>query len=173
LFLLIFGVRWLRKAILRAAGIIPQRDEAMTYARTEERLRSHGPYLRQFDSECFATSFYAVFIEGLEVVFIVLSLGTAGNALLVASSGAGLACISVIGLGWLLHRPLTKVPENWFKFSVGILLTSFGLFWTLEGLNISWPGGDMALVGLSSRRQNTPLLAAEMNAAKHFLAKPT
>jgi uncharacterized membrane protein len=147
LFLLIFGLRWLRKAILRAVGVIPQRDEATAYSRTKERLRNDGPRL-QFDSECFTTSFSAVFIEGLEVVLIVLSLGAAGSTLLVASSGAGLACIVVTGCGCLLHRPLTKIPENGFKFFVGILLTSFGLFWIAEGLTIPWPGGEVALLGL-------------------------
>jgi len=141
LFLLIFGLRWLRKAILRAAGVIPQRDEAKVYARTEDRLRSHELNIKRFDSECFVTSFTAVFIEGLEVVFIVLSLGAVGNALLFASLGAASACISVVGLGWLLHHPLTKIPENWFKFTVGILLTA-------DGLGTPWPGGDMALMGL-------------------------
>ncbi len=147
-FLLIFGLRWLRKAVLRAAGIIPQRDEAKAYTLTEERLKSGSPKLGHFDWECFATSFYAVFVEGLEVVFIVLSLGAAGNALFAASSGAATACLSVIGLGWVLHRPLIKVPENWFKFFVGVLLTSFGLFWIAEGLKIPWPGGDLALLVL-------------------------
>ena len=126
------------------------------------RLRSHGPRLRQFDSECFAISFYAVFIEGLEVVFIVLSLGAAGKALLSASFGAALACLLVIGLGWLAHRPLTKTPENWFKFSVGVLLTSFGLFWTVEGLEIHWPGGDMAFIGLLAAISVSSLTAVLM-----------
>jgi uncharacterized membrane protein len=161
-FLLILGLRWLRKAVLRAAGIIPQRNESLAYARTEDRLRGHEARSLHFDSECFATSFAAVFIEGLEVVFIVLSLGAAGNALLYASSGAALACLSVVGLGWALHRPLTKIPENWFKFAVGILLTAFGLFWTADGLGIPWPGGDMALLGLVFTTSSLSALAVWM-----------
>ena len=161
IFLLILGLRWLRKAVLRTAGVIPQRDEAVAFARTEERLRSYGTRLA-FDSECFSTSFAAVFIEGLEVIFIVLSLGAAGNALLFASSGAAFACLCVVGLGLLLHRPLTRIPENWFKFSVGILLTSFGLFWGADGLGLPWPGGDMALLGLFIATSGVAFLAVRV-----------
>ncbi len=161
IFLLILGLRWLRKAALRAAGVIPHRDEALAFARTEKRLRHHETQLT-FDSECFSTSFAAVFIEGLEVIFIVLSLGAAGNALLFASSGAAFACLCVVGLGILLHRPLTQIPENWFKFAVGILLTSFGLFWGADGLGLPWPGGDTALLGLFAATSALTFLAVRV-----------
>jgi uncharacterized membrane protein len=147
-FLLVLGLKWWRKAILRAAGFIPHRNEARVYSRTEERLRSKEPSLHRIDWEGFFTSFNGVFVEGVEIVFIVLSLGAAGNAMVFTSSGAAAACVCVIGLGLILHRPLTKIPENWFKLAVGILLTSFGLFWVSEGVVPDWRGEDWALIGL-------------------------
>jgi uncharacterized membrane protein len=148
LFLLILGLKWLRKAVLRAAGAIPLRNEALVYDRTEGRLKSRPPASNRVNWEGFATSFNGVFIEGLEIVFIVLSLGAAGNAMLSTSCGAAVACACVAALGGLFHRPLTRIPENGFKFVVGLLLTSFGIFWGAEGFGLIWPGGDWALGGL-------------------------
>jgi Ca2+/H+ antiporter, TMEM165/GDT1 family len=148
LFLLFFGLRWLRKAVLRAAGVIPLRNETKAYSRTEDRLRVVNLPKGRFDAACFTTCFMAVFVEGLEVVFIVVSLGSAAYSLRSATWGAGLACFTVILLGWTLHRPLTRLPENGLKFAVGVLLTGFGIFWTVEGVAGRWPGGDFALIAI-------------------------
>lgn len=146
--LLILGFRWLRKAILRATGFIPHRNETLIFVRTEARLQSETRAVGICDWEGTAAAFNGVFVEGLEIIFIVLSLGTAGRAMILTSAGAAGACLCVIGLGFILHRPLARVPENWIKFAVGVLLTSFGLFWTGEALVPTWPGQDLALFGL-------------------------
>lgn len=139
--LLMFGMRWLRKAILRAAGVLSLHDESKIFARQTQALSSG-------DAVGFLTSFKAVVIEGLEVVFIVIAVGATGNMLLPASLGALAAGLLVIALGLVLHQPLSRVPENTLKFSVGILLSSFGIFWIGEGLGFAWPGEDWAIVGL-------------------------
>ncbi|MGH9584659.1 MAG: COG4280 domain-containing protein [Bryobacteraceae bacterium] len=150
--LLLFGTRWLRKAILRAAGVVPLHDEAKIFARKKAGLTApRGLPVRpttSIDALGFFTSLKGVFIEGLEVVFIVIAVGATGGLLVAASAGAILAAIVVVALGLALHRPLARVPENTLKFVVGILLSSFGVFWTGEGLAFSWPGGDWVIAGL-------------------------
>ena len=145
--LLLFGIRWLRKAILRAAGVISIHDEAKIYERETELMRNAAQPARKFDAVAFIACFKAVSLEGLEVSFTVLAIG-AGGSLLVASIGALLAALVVILLGLALHRPLARVPENTLKFIVGIMLTAFGIFWIGEGLRYPWPGEDLALVGM-------------------------
>ena len=148
--LLLFGMRWLRKAMLRAAGVIALHDEAAIYARevaelaTDVRSRSGR---RAIDRLGFATSAKAVILEGLEVIFIVIATG-AGGQLAPAALGAALAGVFVIGAGVALHRPLARVPENTLKYAVGVLLSAFGAFWIGEGLGFPWPGADLALLGL-------------------------
>lgn len=146
--LLLFGMRWLRKAILRAGGAIPLRDEAMVFAVGTAELREQA--LRQearLDWLAGLASFKAVLLEGLEVVFIVIAVGAGGRGLLVpASAGAIAACLLVIGAGFVVHRPLARLPENTLKFAVGVMLSAFGIFWTGEGLGIAWPGADLAIV---------------------------
>ena len=145
--LLLFGMRWLRKAILRAAGLIPLHDETMAFAAETAELREQA--LRQearLDRLAALASFKAVLLEGLEVVFIVIALG-AGPGLLVPTGVAALAaCLLVAGAGFMVHRPLTRVPENTLKFAVGVMLTAFGVFWTGEGLGVAWPGADLAIL---------------------------
>lgn len=138
--LLLFGMRWLRKAILRAAGVIPLHDENAAFASETSRLGMNG-------SEWVATvtAFKAVVLEGIEVVFIVIAVGATGGMLLSASLGAAAAGVLVIALGLIVHRPLARVPENTLKFAVGVLLTSFGIFWLGEGARFEWPGGDWAI----------------------------
>ena len=145
--LLLFGIRWLRKAILRAAGVIATHDEAKIYEKETALMRETGaPSARaHFDTIAFIACFKAVALEGLEVSFTVIAIG-AGGSLLVASLGAALAAVLVILLGLALHRPLSRVPENTLKFAVGIMLTSFGVFWIGEGLGFAWPGEDLALL---------------------------
>jgi uncharacterized membrane protein len=145
--LLLFGIRWLRKAILRAAGVISIHDEAKIYERETALMRNAGQPVRTFDAVAFIACFKAVSLEGLEVSFTVLAIG-AGGSLLVASAGALLAALVVILLGLALHRPLARVPENTLKFIVGIMLTAFGIFWIGEGLRYPWPGEDLALLAM-------------------------
>ncbi|MDE2016305.1 MAG: hypothetical protein KGI57_01220 [Hyphomicrobiales bacterium] len=144
LFLLAFGGRWLRKAILRAAGRIPMRDEDEAYARETQELASAGA-----DGRLAAVaSFKAVFVEGFEVVLIVLAVGAGRGLVLAASIGALAAAALVLAAGFALRHPLSRVPENALKFAVGMLLVSFGLFWLGEGAGIAWPGGDAAILAL-------------------------
>jgi Ca2+/H+ antiporter, TMEM165/GDT1 family len=145
--LLLFGIRWLRKAILRAAGVISIHDEARIYEEETALMRSTAKPARAFDAVAFIACFKAVSLEGLEVTFTVLAIG-AGGSLLVASIGAVLAALVVILLGLALHRPLSRVPENTLKFTVGIMLTAFGIFWIGEGLRYPWPGEDLALIAM-------------------------
>jgi uncharacterized membrane protein len=149
--LLLFGMRWLRKAILRAGGVIGLHDEAAVYANETAALARAGggaPLQRvRLDRVALATSFKAVTLEGLEVIFIVIATG-AGGLLPPAAVGAVLAGSLVILAGLALRRPLARVPENTLKFSVGVLLSAFGVFWVGEGLRYPWPGEDLALLGL-------------------------
>jgi uncharacterized membrane protein len=147
--LLLFGTRWLRKAILRAAGIIPLHDEAAAFNEETEAMRGAGPIATlRLDPIAVVTTFKAVVLEGVEVVFIVIAVGTAGGTLLPASLGAAIAGALVIGLGFALHRPLARVPENALKFTVGVLISAFGCFWIGEGLGFTWPGEDLAILGM-------------------------
>jgi uncharacterized membrane protein len=145
--LLLFGLRWLRKAIKRAAGRIPLHDEAALYAAETGRLAAE-PRAARRDWIATGTAFKIVMLEGIEVIFIILAIGAAGQEWTAAGAGAGAALLAVIALGLALHRPLTRVPENSLKFAVGVLLTAFGLFWAAEGLGVEWPGGDLALAAL-------------------------
>ena len=149
--LLLFGMRWLRKAILRAAGVIPLHDEALTFAAETEELREQARRNEaRLDWLAAITTFKAVLLEGLEVVFIVIALGSGRGMLIPASVGAVVACLAVAAVGLIVHRPLARVPENTLKFAVGIMLSAFGVFWTGEGLGVAWPGGDLAIVGFAA-----------------------
>jgi uncharacterized membrane protein len=149
--LLVFGLRWLRKAVLRAAGIIPLHDEEKAYARETEIMRA-SPHARHrwWDTVAVVASFKAMVLEGLEVVFIVIAVGTTGNMLIPASVGAAAAGVLVMLVGIVLQRPLARVPENTLKWAVGILLTAFGTFWLGEGLGADWPGGDLSIFAIAS-----------------------
>lgn len=147
--LLLFGLRWLLKAILRAGGVIALRDEAEEYAETEEALRG-GTVKAGFDSGAALAAFNGVFVEGIEVVFIVLSLGAVGHAMVPASLGAVAAAVLVIGLGLIARKPLLLIPENALKLVVGVLVSAFGTLWTGEGLGIEWPGGVWSPLLLSA-----------------------
>jgi len=148
--LLLFGMRWLRKAVLRAAGVIAVHDEMALYAEESRALEAAGAGRDHWDPVALITSFKAVLLEGLEVIFIVIAVGAAGNMLLPAAAGAGAALVLVVLLGLALHRPLTRVPENSLKFAVGVLLSGFGAFWIGEGAGFHWPGGDLAVFGLAA-----------------------
>lgn len=150
LLLLLFGMRWLRKAVLRAAGIIPLHDEIAAFADETAALRADGSYapLRGWDKLAIATACKAVVIEGIEAAFAVVAIGAAGNMLMPASIGAGAALALVVLLGVALHRPLALIPENALKFAVGIMLSAFGVFWLGEGFHFAWPAQDLSIVGL-------------------------
>jgi uncharacterized membrane protein len=145
--LLLFGMRWLRKAILRFAGIIALHDEELIYQREVAELRVQGITRNRWDNIGFWFSYKAVLLEGLEVAFIVIALGAqGGSALQAAIAGALAAFLVVLVAGSLLHKPLSFVPENFMKFVVGAMLTTFGIFWGAEGLLVEWPAGDATLL---------------------------
>ncbi len=139
--ILMFGLRWLRKAILRSASLIPMHDEEAAFAKNTAAMRSATGGARSFDRLAFAAAFNITMLEGTEVVFIVIAFGSsAAGLLLPATLGAVAALIVVAALGVLLHRPLARVPENALKFIVGVLLSAFGTFWVAEGAGLPWPG---------------------------------
>lgn len=147
--LLLFGMRWLRKAILRAAGVIPLHDEAAAYQAQTTAMRGLGGVSPGWDKVAFVASFKITMLEGVEVVFIVIAVGAGGVGLLLPASLAALAALLVVALlGLAVHRPLARVPENTLKFAVGVLLSAFGAFWVGEGLHVRWPGQDWAILGL-------------------------
>lgn len=143
--LLLFGLRWLHKAILRYAGVVALRDEEQKFAAGEASARSL-PQVSGFDWAAGLISFKATLLEGLEVVFIVLALGAKGSdALTAAAIGAAAAMVVVISAGIAVRKPLARVPENTLKFFVGGMLCSFGMFWAGEGLGVDWPGADASI----------------------------
>jgi uncharacterized membrane protein len=149
--LLLFGMRWLRKAILRSAGVIALHDEAAAFATETAGLREQANrHETRLDWLAALTSFKAVVLEGLEVVFIVIAVSAGRGLLVPASAGALAACLLVAGVGLAVHRPLAQVPENTLKFAVGVMLSAFGVFWTGEGLGVAWPGADLAIVAFAA-----------------------
>lgn len=149
--LLFFGLRWLRKAILRRAGLLPLRDERAAFARQAAWLITEaGRQNTRLDWLAGVATFKAVLLEGLEVVFIVIAVGSTRGLLWPATFGALAACALVLAIGLIVRRPLARVPENSLKFTVGAMLSAFGVFWTGEGLGVAWPGQDLALVFLAA-----------------------
>jgi uncharacterized membrane protein len=148
--LAIFGLMWLRKAILRATGYKALHDEASAYLREVEAAKAAERRSRRGvnDWYAFTLSFKGVFLEGLEVVFIVLTFGINQGSIWVAVIGAAAAVLVITAIGIAARAPLARVPENAMKFVVGIMLTSFGTFWGAEGAGVHWPGNDAALLGL-------------------------
>jgi uncharacterized membrane protein len=146
--LLVFGLQWLRKAILRAAGLKAKHDELKIYAEEAEAARGTGAEPAAFDGYAFAIAFKGVLLEGLEVAFIVLTFGANQHRVGLAAAAAGLAVLSVIAAGAAARAPLARVPENTMKFAVGVMLSSFGMFWGAEGAGATWPGGDAALLAI-------------------------
>jgi uncharacterized membrane protein len=145
--LLIFGLQWLRKAILRASGLKALHDEEEAFEQETEAARAAGTVDRtRFDPYSFTISFKGVLLEGLEVVFIVLTFGANQHNVGLAAAAAAVAVLAVVLAGFAVHAPLTRVPENTLKFVVGVMLTSFGIFWGTEGAGAHWPGGDAALL---------------------------
>jgi uncharacterized membrane protein len=147
--LLAFGLQWLRKAILRASGFKPLHDEAEAF--TRERAQAGAAAAAdstRIDWYSFTVAFKGVLLEGLEVAFIVVSFGATQGRLGLAAAAAVAAGVLVVGAGLLVRGPLEQVPENTLKFVVGVLLTSFGIFWGGEGAGVDWPGGDVAIIAM-------------------------
>jgi uncharacterized membrane protein len=147
--LLVFGLQWLRKAILRASGFKALHDEDAIFAR-ELREAETAPREERagLDWYGFTLSFKGVFLEGLEVAFIVLTFGSTQGSIPLAAVGAAVAIVLVAGAGVAARAPLARVPENTMKFAVGIMLTTFGVFWSAEGAGAHWPGGDAAILAV-------------------------
>ncbi len=148
--LAIFGLQWLRKAVLRATGYKALHDEASAYVKEVAAAQQAAKESRRGvrDWYAFTLAFKGVLLEGLEVVFIVVTFGDNQHNVLAASIGAIAAIIVVVITGIAVRVPLTKVPENWMKFCVGVMLTSFGTFWGAEGAGVTWPGNDGALLAV-------------------------
>ncbi len=146
--LLVFGLQWLRKAILRAAGLKAQHDEEEIYREEAQAAIAAGAARADFDPYSFTIAFKGVLLEGLEVVFIALTFGANQHRLGLAAVAAIAAVLLVAAVGVAIRAPLARTPENAMKFSVGVMLTSFGIFWGSEGAGASWPGGDAALLAI-------------------------
>ena len=147
--LLVFGLQWLRKAILRAAGLKALHDETAAFAREREAATAAGDEAAaRFDGYAFSVAFKGTLLEGLEVVFIVVTFGANQHDVGLAAIAAGIAVLAVVLAGVAVRAPLARVPENAMKFVVGVMLTSFGMFWGGEGAGAHWPGGDAALLAI-------------------------
>jgi uncharacterized membrane protein len=146
--LLVFGLQWLRKAILRAGGLKALHDEDAIYKEELHRLQAAGGGRGRVDWYGVTVAFKGVFLEGLEVVFIVLTFGATQGHTGAAALAAVAALVVVAAVGVAVHRPLTRVPENTLKFAVGVMLTSFGLFWSAEGAGARWPGNDLFILAI-------------------------
>ncbi|MGH2842891.1 MAG: COG4280 domain-containing protein [Solirubrobacteraceae bacterium] len=144
--LLIFGLQWLRKAILRASGLKALHDEEAAFLEETEAAREAGAVAAGFDHYAFLISFKGSFLEGLEVIFIVLTFGANQKNVPLAAAAAAAAVLLVVAVGAAVRAPLARVPENALKFVVGVMLTSFGIFWSGEGAHAHWPGSDLALL---------------------------
>jgi uncharacterized membrane protein len=145
--LLVFGLQWLRKAILRASGLKALHDEAAIFQNEVALMEAAGSRTPR-DWYAFTVAFKGVFLEGLEVAFIVVTFGGTQRNVGVAALGAAAALVVVVIAGVVVHAPLSRVPENTLKFGVGVMLTSFGIFWSSEGAGVKWPGSDASLLGV-------------------------
>jgi uncharacterized membrane protein len=147
--LLIFGLQWLRKAILRASGFKAIHDEEAAFEQQrEEAERVVRDTTASMDWYSFTLAFKGVFLEGLEVAFIVVTFGSTEHNVGLAAVAAAAALAAVAALGLLIHAPLSRVPENTLKLAVGMMLTTFGIFWGAEGAGVHWPGADASLFGI-------------------------
>lgn len=144
--LLTFGLQWLRKAVLRAGGYKPLHDEAAAFASRRAKAGSAAGVTGRTDWYAFTVAFKGVLLEGLEVAFIVVGFGATQGRLGLAAAAAAAAVVLVVAVGAAVRGPLERVPENTLKFVVGVLLTSFGIFWGGEGAGVEWPGSDLAIL---------------------------
>jgi uncharacterized membrane protein len=157
--LLLFGLQWLRKAILRAAGRKALHDELGEYEHEVDAAREAGRPAGRWDPYSFAVAGKGVLLEGFEVAIIVITFGANQHRIGLAALAAGLAVVAVVAAGVAVRAPLARVPENTMKFAVGVMLCSFGIFWTAEGAGFEWPGGDAFLLVLIASMLGASLLA--------------
>ncbi len=143
--LLLFGLQWLRKAVLREAGLKAMRDETVAFGNELEAARSTERTPGSWDPYSFTIAFKGVLLEGLEVALIVVTLGASRRDIPLAAAAAGVAALVVLAAGIVVRHPLARVPENTLKYAVGVMLCSFGVFWGVQGLGGSWPGGEVML----------------------------
>jgi uncharacterized membrane protein len=165
--LILFGLRWLRKAILRSAGVLALHDEDQAFQKNREAMLKLGAATQGFDAIAFGAAFQICMLEGTEVVFILIAVSAGGVGLIVpASLGALAAFVMVVALGLALHKPMSRVPENSLKFVVGVILSSFGAFWVGEGIGVAWPGQDLSILALVLGFGGLALLAVPMCRAR-------
>jgi uncharacterized membrane protein len=143
--LLVFGLQWLRKAILRASGRKALHDEALIYQREVAELSAEPLATQAFDWTAFTVAFKGVFLEGLEVAFIILTFGSNEGRFDIPIAGAAAGLMVIVATGLLVHQPLSRVPENTIKFAVGLLLAAFGTFWAGEGVGLDWTLSDVTI----------------------------
>jgi uncharacterized membrane protein len=146
--LLLFGLKWLRKAVLRAAGRKAQHDERATYEHERAAARAAARARGAFDGYSFAVAFKGVLLEGLEVVLIVVTLGADRHRVGLAAAAATVAVVLVVAGGFAARAPLARVPENAMKLAVGVMLSAFGIFWAGEGAGAHWPGSEATLLAI-------------------------
>ena len=147
--LLVFGLQWLRKAILRASGLKALHDEQAIFQEEADAAQAAGVVAAgKLDPYAFTVAFKGTFLEGLEVVFIAITFGANQHDVGLAAVAAAAAVLLVVLAGFAIHAPLARVPENTLKFGVGVMLTSFGTFWGGEGAGAHWPGGDASLLAI-------------------------
>ncbi len=146
--LLLFGLQWLRKAVLRAAGLKALHDERSAYEHELAAAREAARAAGAWDTYSFAIAFKGVLLEGLEVALIVVTFGAARHHTGLAAAAAGFAVAAVVAAGFAVRAPLARVPENTMKFAVGVMLCSYGIFWVADGAGVSWPGGDAILFAI-------------------------
>jgi uncharacterized membrane protein len=146
--LLIFGLQWLRKAIMRYTGLKELHDESRIYQREVAELQAAPGAQAGMDWTAFTVAFKGVLLEGLEVIFIVITFGLSAGDVTPPLLGAVAAAVVVVAVAAVIHQPLSRVPENTLKFVVGIMLSAFGTFWAGEGIGLEWPGADLAILGL-------------------------
>ncbi len=171
--LLVFGLQWLRKAILRASGFKALHDEAEIYReQTAEAERAGADRRGSIDWYSFTVAFKGVLLEGLEVAFIVVTFGSNQGNIPLAAAGAVTAIVLVTLVGIRVRAPLSRVPENSLKFAVGLLLTSFGPFWAVEGAGASWPGSDAALLALLAVYAAASFLLVKLLRARRLDPRP-
>jgi uncharacterized membrane protein len=159
--LLLFGLQWLRKAVLRHAGRKALRDEHKAYL-AELDAAAGAAETRSWDAYAFTVSAKAVLLEGLEVALIVVTFGSARHRVGLAAAAAACAAVSVVLAGVAVRRPLARVPENTMKYAVGVMLSAYGVFWLAEGAGLSWPGGEAMLLALLAGVLLCSLLAVEL-----------
>jgi uncharacterized membrane protein len=165
--LLVFGLQWLRKSILRYSGFKALHDEDEIFKDEQEAARAATSDRDGLDWYAFTVAFKGVLLEGLEVAFIVITIGGTQHNVALAAVGAAAAGLVVLAAGLIVHHPLSRVPENTIKFVVGVMLTTFGVFWAAEGAGVEWPGGDVALLGVLAYVAAVSLLLVAATRRRH------